>query len=105
MIQFLTIFSSRVLDFTNKCEIKNLIAYHSENNPFIPPTPQETHYLSTTHTSYQLPASLAAGKRRERALMSQQSVYMPHAGPIGKKVDMSFLVINTFPIKFSQSLL
>lgn len=33
-------------------EIKeNLTKHHPENNPITPPTPQETHYLHTTHTS------------------------------------------------------
>lgn len=35
----------------------NLITHHSENNPVILPTLQETHYLHTTHTSCRLPAS------------------------------------------------
>lgn len=53
-------------------EIKeNLITHPSENHPVIPPRPQETHYLHTTHTSCRLPASCTAGKRREWPLMSR----------------------------------
>lgn len=46
---------------------QNLIKHHSANNLIIPLRPQETHYLHTTRTSCQLPASPAAGKKEGEA--------------------------------------
>lgn len=64
-------------------EIKeNLITHLSENNTVIPPKLQETHYLHTTHTSCQLPASCAAGKTEG---VTADVTNMLHSHPHGKE--------------------